>query len=126
MDTRGDEEIFTTWTSELDDGNQVALYMCGELDASTAPSFLSEVQSLAGAGRSVIMDVHLLSYIDSTGVGALLAIKKALERAGKRMALAGCHGLLARILEITHTQTEFPCYSDLDDALKHVKSDSDL
>ncbi len=125
MPASDSEEIFTTWMSELDEGNVAVVYMCGELDASTAPSFLSEVQSLAGAGRSVIMDVHLLSYIDSTGVGALLAIKKALERAGKRMALAGCHGLLARILEITHTQAEFPCCSDLDAALRHVKSDSE-
>ena len=125
MSASNGEEIFTTWTSELDDGKVSAVYLCGELDASTAPSFLSEVQGLVGAGRSVIMDVHLLSYIDSTGVGALLSIKRALERAGKRMALAGCHGLLARILEITHTQSEFPCYSDLDAALEHVKSDSE-
>lgn len=122
MDTRGDEEIFTTWTSELDDGNLVALYLCGELDASSAPSFLADVRNLAETGKHVMVDVHLLTYIDSTGVSALLSIRNALKRAGKRMCLVGCHGVLTRIIEVTRVDREFPCFDDLDEAIVQMNS----
>lgn len=122
MGTPGDEEIFTTWRNDLDEGNLAAVYMCGELDASTSPSFLSDMRDLAESGRDVIVDVHLLTYIDSTGVSALLSISKALKRAGRRMCLVGCHGILARILEVTRVDREFPCYDDLDDAIAQMKS----
>ena len=122
MSESNGEEIFTTWVSELDEGNVAAVYLCGELDASTAPALLSDVQGLAETGRDVIVDVHLLSYIDSTGVSALLSIKSALARAGRRLALVGCHGILARILEVSQVQSEFPCYRDVETALAEMRS----
>ena len=53
-----DEEIFTTWTSELDDQNLTVVCLCGELDASSAPSFLADTKAIANRGRNVVMDVN--------------------------------------------------------------------
>ena len=111
-----EEEVFTTWTKELDDSVYV-VYLCGELDASSVPTFLHDTHAIFVGNRSVIMDTHLLSYIDSTGLGALLSIKQALERTGKGMCIVGSHGLLAKILQVTRADQEFRCYDNVDEAL---------
>lgn len=117
MSTYENEDIFTTWTSELAEHDMTVVCLCGELDASTAPSFLSDVQGVVSKPRDVVADVHLLSYIDSTGVAAVLSIRNALQRAGKRLCLVGCHGLLTKILHITRIDTELRCFEDVDDAI---------
>ena len=58
----------------------------------------------------------LLSYVDSTRLAAILSLKNALQGIGKRMCLAGCHGLVQRILEVTNIRREFKCFEDVDSA----------
>ena len=122
MSTTNDEDIFTTWTNDIAGSEVTAVYLCGELDASSAPALLSDTQGLARRNRDIVMDVHLLSYIDSTGVSALLSIRNSLERAGKRMCLAGCHGVLTKILEVTRIDTRLKCFEDVDAAIARMKS----
>lgn len=122
MSTTNDEDIFTTWTNDIDGSEVTAIYLCGELDASSAPSLLSDMQNLARKKRDVVVDVHLLSYIDSTGVSGLLSIRNSLERAGRRMCLAGCHGVLTKILEVTRIDTRLKCFEDVDTAIEQIKS----
>lgn len=112
-----DEDVFTTWTKDLDNSS-LCVYMCGELDASGVPSFLTDTHGITTSGKDVIVDTHLLSYIDSTGLSALLSIKQALERKGKAMCLVGCHGLLSKILDITRLHDRVKCYETVDDALE--------
>jgi anti-sigma B factor antagonist len=119
---RTDEEIFTTWTKELEDSSVSIAYLCGELDASSIPTFLSNLQPLACGKRNIVVDTHLLSYIDSTGLGALLSIKQALQRSGRGLCIVGAHGLLTKILELTRADREFRCYETVDEALAEVDS----
>ena len=114
--TPADEDVFTTWTKEIND-TVICVYLCGELDASGVPAFLSETHGITSSCKHVIMDTHLLSYIDSTGLGALFSIKQVLEKKGRQMCLVGCHGLLSKILDITRLDSKIACYNDLDDAL---------
>ncbi len=94
---------------------------CAErLDASTTPAMLTQVHEVMGKGADVVVDVHLLSYVDSTGLAAILSLRNALSGAGKRMYLAGCHGLVQRILQITSIHKEFKCFEDVDAAAAHM------
>lgn len=112
-----EEEVFTTWTKQLDDVAVSVVYLCGELDASSAPAFLADMQALINTERSLIMDSHLLSYIDSTGLGAVFSIKQALQRAGRGMCIVGAHGLLSKIMQMTRADREFHCYENTDEAM---------
>lgn len=116
------DEVFTTWTKELDDARVSIVYLCGELDASGIPAFLGDVHELVGGDHSIMMDAHLLSYIDSTGVGALFSIKQALRRSGRSMCIVGAHGLLTKILHVTRAEDEFRCYDNVDEAMAEVSS----
>jgi len=117
--TPADEDVFTTWTKDLDSA-VVCIYLCGELDASGVPAFLTDTHGITGSGKNVIVDAHLLSYIDSTGLGALFSIKQALAAKGCGMCLVGCHGLLSKILDITRLHTKVKCYETVDDAMAEV------
>jgi len=122
MSVSENEEIFTTWTSDVQGTNASIVYLCGELDASSAPSFLADVQEVISRHRDIVMDVHLLSYVDSTGVAAILSIRNALREFGKNLYLAGCHGLLTKILNTIHASDDLICFDDADQAIAALRS----
>lgn len=121
MSAADNGETFTTWASDLNECDLSVACLCGELDASSAPGFIMDMQELLNRRRNVIMDVHLLEYIDSTGVAAMLSTKAALESMGRRLLLVGCHGLLTRILHITRIESELCCYEEIEDAVESIK-----
>ena len=116
------DEVFTTWTKELDDAPVSIIYLCGELDASSVPGLLGDVHDVVSGSRNIMIDTHLLSYIDSTGLGALFSIKQALQGTGRGLCIVGAHGLLPKILQITHADTEFRCYDSVDEAMAEVNT----
>jgi anti-anti-sigma factor len=120
--SRSDEEVFTTWTKELEDLPVSIAYLCGELDASSVPALLGGLQPLVAGNRNILVDAHLLSYIDSTGLSALLSIKQAVGRSGRGLCIVGAHGLLTKILQATRADREFACYETADEALADMNS----
>ena len=117
-----EENIFTTCTCELADIGATIVYLCGELDASSAPGFLADMQGIMNRGQSLIIDAHLLSYIDSTGASAILSTKSALASEGRTLSIVGSHGLLAKILHITRMDEEIKCYQDVDSAVADMNT----
>jgi len=122
MTTSGEEEIFTIWMDDSGKYDASVVYLCGELDASTVPGFLSEIKKILNRSQNTILDVHLLSYADSTALAAILSINNSLRREEKGLYLAGCHGVLAKILHITHVDEEIECFEDVDSAEEKIKA----
>ncbi|MCL5103999.1 MAG: STAS domain-containing protein [Armatimonadetes bacterium] len=116
------EEIFTTWTSDLDDRDISLVFLCGELDASSVPGFLADMQRVIKQGKHTVMDVHLLDYVDSTGVGAILSTRNALHESGRQMCLIGCHGLLTKILQLTRIDRDLCCLDNLEAATAEIRA----
>ena len=121
MSVTGNEEIFTSWVSQLDEAGATVICLCGELDATSAPSFLNDVCPYTNRRRNVILDVHLLSYADSTGVAAIISMRTAIETAGGGLFLVGCHGILNKILDTLGPTSRPPCFDDLDQAIEHFR-----
>lgn len=117
MHTHQNEEILTTYTTDIDDSNVSVVCVCGELDATSASTFLSDLHDVIARHRSIIMDVHLLEYVDSTGVAAIFSVKNAVSGTGRGLCLVGCHGLLRKILHAIHVEDEIACYEDIDSAM---------
>lgn len=122
MSVTRNEEIFTTWTDDLEESEASIMFLCGELDASTAPEFVTEARKIIGRRRNVIMDAHLLSYVDSTGVSAIISAKNALRAEDKELYLVGCHGLLSKILQLTRMDTTIRCLDTVESAIEEIKS----
>lgn len=56
-------------------------HLLGQLDAFSEPSFQKVVINCLNSGpKSIILDLSLIDFIDSSGLGALVRIAKTLEK----------------------------------------------
>ncbi len=94
---------------ESSDG-QVSFIPRGELDLATAPELEDKIlAAVREGGRSVILDLRELTFMDSTGVRTIVAAHKAAEEAGTelRVVRPDAGNPVSRVIEI----------SGIDDAL---------
>lgn len=122
MPATDNNEVFTSFIKDLEDSDISVLCLCGELDASSVPAFLADAQEVVERCKHVIMDVHLLDYVDSTGVAAMVSTRHALDAAGLEVYVAGCHGLLSKVLHITQAETELQCVDDVEEAVEQIRA----
>lgn len=61
----------------------------GELDLASVPRLRQEVLHLLGAGgRDVVLDLGAVDFVDSVGLGAVVAVAKRIRGAGGRFRVA--------------------------------------
>jgi anti-anti-sigma factor len=78
------------------------LALAGELDAATAPVLESTIERLCEQGaREIVLDLHELSFIDSSGLRLILTGKKRCERDGCEFALTRPRPAAQRLFELT-------------------------
>jgi anti-sigma B factor antagonist len=76
--------------------------LLGELDLSTADLLRNELSRLATGGATLVtLDLADLTFIDSTGLSALIAGLKRLRQQGGDMALRSPTAATRKVLEIT-------------------------
>jgi anti-anti-sigma factor len=92
---------FVAATEQLDNGTPVVSVM-GEVDLATAPALEQTLRGVADDRTgAVIVDLTGCSFLDSRGLGALVATKARLERANGRLALVLSNRSELRIFQIT-------------------------
>lgn len=83
------------------------------LDAAGALPFKERVKAeLAGHDGRVVLDMAQVSFLDSSGLGALVAGMKMLD-AGRRLELARCGVVVAKVLKLTRMDTIFVLHDTL-------------
>ncbi len=66
--------------------------------------FKSQLALPAGEpGKTLILDLSLVEYVDSSGLGVLLYLDGLAQKAGSTLRLAGANRRLLEILKMTHT-----------------------
>jgi len=90
----------------------------GEVDLYAAPDLLAALRELADAdGEHLVVDVTGTSFIDSTGLGVLIAATKMLRLKGGDLHLVGTHGPTERAVYAAGLHTFFNLSRTVDDAL---------
>jgi anti-sigma B factor antagonist len=74
--------------AEVGTGGAVRLRVSGELDMYTAPLLTEAVQTQARSGQRVIVDLEKVSFMDSTGVSALIGAIQDAARHDWQLAVA--------------------------------------
>lgn len=93
----------------------------GQLNASEVPSFKKEwMPFLQKEGVGVIIDCASLEFVDSTGLGALIALLRKLESKGGKLAFVGMNPEVATIFEITRLHKLFQIYPNLQTAFEKI------
>lgn len=92
----------------------------GELTVGNRERFKQVVLERVAAGeRKFVMDFGGSSYIDSTGLGALVSLSRKIREAGGQMRLTGLNEDLRTLFELTKLDTVF----DLADTRAAAMSD---
>ena len=87
------------------------------LDASVAIAFKDRFRELAAAGTGpVILDLGRVDFLDSSGLGAVVAARKLLGP-GRDLELAGLTPAVDKVMTLTRMDSVFPIHADLDAAL---------
>jgi anti-sigma B factor antagonist len=92
----------------------------GEIDLATAPVLKSSLVGLLGQGFTrFVVDLSQVRYLDSTGLGVLIAFARRLPEDGA-IALAQPPASVAALLEMTGLDATFAVLATVDTALVHV------
>jgi anti-sigma B factor antagonist len=84
------------------------LRLIGEMDAGTVDVFRNAVAELEAADTErVILDLGELDFIDSTGLGALVAAHKRFRDADGDLVLTDVRARVAKLLELTGLDKAF-------------------
>jgi anti-sigma B factor antagonist len=99
-------------------GSWAVVEVGGELDLYTAPSFRESVLDAAAETDppKVIVDFRSLGFIDSSGLGAIVACLKHLRERDGDLALAAPESSgLRRLLDLTGLDRVLTLYPTVDD-----------
>ena len=94
--------------SVVPDRSEVRVGLAGELEVSTIAALERQVRELYAAGfEQVVIDLRNVTFLDSTGLRVLLALRNDAKRGGHRLALANPRRDVARVFELTATRALF-------------------
>ena len=88
----------------------------GEIDLATAPVLRDALLVAAEVSGNVVVDLSAVTFLDSTGISALMGGLKNLPASGS-MGLVGANGMVAKVLRQTRLDQVIPVHPNLDAAL---------
>ncbi len=86
------------------------LALSGEIDIATAEDLRlagARCAEAVPAGEPLEIDMSAVSFIDSSGLGALVAIRRLADAAGHATVLVGLSPSIERLLELTGLRDSF-------------------
>jgi anti-sigma B factor antagonist len=111
--TPGASQRFVAATEQLENGGPLVSVM-GDVDLATALAF---EQTLLGATEDgtgeIIVDLTACHFLDSSGLGALLATRARLNQSNRRLALVLSNPNVMRIFRITQFDALFEIHPTL-------------
>jgi anti-sigma B factor antagonist len=100
----------------------VVLHPAGEVDLATVSSLWSMLKSMSEGGRPVIVSLSGITYIDSTGIKALLDGHRLFQQRAQRLVLADPTSMVRKVIEITALEKVIPVYASLEQALEFLRA----
>lgn len=88
----------------------------GELDLASAPQLVEVSTKLAEGREAVILDLSSVTFVDSSGVRALLDAERIVGDKGRRMALLRPGVAVTRLLDLVDLRSRFTEVQALDEA----------
>ena len=124
MKDQASADLLTVETEELRDG-AVVMRLSGEVDISSANLMSQQFEALAGRGNTaVILDATKVTFMDSTGLHALVEGKRILHEAGTRVFLVPSNQV-RRVLELVFPDPLFAArLNSVDEAIAALESNA--
>jgi anti-sigma B factor antagonist len=96
--------------------------VAGEMDLYNAFKLKDLVRKMIdGNIVSYILNLELVTYMDSSGIGALLYVHSELKKRGLPLRIVGVAGSVRKVIELTKLIEYFPIVADLATAITQLK-----
>lgn len=93
------------------------LAVSGEVDLATAPQLRNQLIDLVADGhRRIVVDLSGTDFLDSTGLGALVAGLKRLRAHDGEMRVVCTTPRVRKVFELTHVDRVLPLFESVDEA----------
>ncbi len=103
-------------TSNVSGNARIVTVNAERIDAAMAIQFKEDMRTeTEGAPDRVILDLSSVTFIDSSGLGAIVASMKQLD-SNRRLDLAGLTPVVQKVFRLTRMDTVFKLFETLDDA----------
>ena len=90
----------------------------GRLDVAGAPALKDAIsEALKNGTPRVVLDMEGVSFVDSTGLGSVIAALKQIRSSQGDLRLAAPNQQVRVVLELTTLDRVFPYYSTVEEAL---------
>lgn len=108
-------------SSQMNGDLLVATVAAERIDAASAVLFKDTMRSiLDGAPDTTVLDLDNVTFVDSSGLGAIVAAMK-LVQPGKRLVLARLTPTVQRLFSLTRLDSVFEIVSDVADACDETR-----
>ena len=97
-------------------GGQAVVTLSGELDVADAARVVAALAVTVVRQRQIIVDLAGLEFIDSSGLAALIRIRKQARHAGGDVLIAAPQHQVLRVLAVTRMLDDFSIYASVDEA----------
>lgn len=99
----------------------------GDVDAHTAPMIREAVLKLLDEGhRHFVLDLGFVSFMDSMGLGVIVAITKRIREQEGSLRIASLSGRLLRILDLSGMRESYEIYPSAAEAVQSAPSPGSL
>jgi anti-sigma B factor antagonist len=107
-------------TRQVDTGVTVVA-PTGRLDVAGAPALKDAISEALKHGENgpprVVLDMEGISFVDSTGLGSVIAVLKQIRSSQGDLRLAAPNQQVRVVLELTTLDRVFPYYPTVEEAL---------
>jgi anti-sigma B factor antagonist len=96
----------------------------GEVDVYSAPALRDGLSTLLSSNSSTaIVDLTNVGFLDSTGLGALVAARTTASESGGRLPIVCDRERILKLFRITGLDGVFEIYGSIDDAVSGLEKD---
>jgi anti-sigma B factor antagonist len=101
-----------------DVGGKRVVQISGEVDLRTSPQLRERlIESAQRNQGDLLVDLSQVPYMDSSGVGTMVFVKREVERQGDRLVLIGLQPRVRSVFEITNLEKFFNIVQSVEEAI---------
>ena len=101
-----------------ENGEIVVLVISGEIDLYNAPEIKDTINQLTEEQKyNVIINLEKVSYIDSSGIGALISSLSSLKKYQGGLKIINVYASVRKVFELTKLTSFFEIFDSEDDAV---------
>lgn len=103
---------------EVDEGTHVVLAPEGKFNLVAAPPIKARIDDLVAAGKArLVVDLHAVDFIDSSGLGVLIAGLKTARQQGGDLRIAAAGDQVRAVLKLTNLDRILAPYATVEEAV---------